>query len=409
MINGIILNEQQERIKNEAVYWYHHSSEQVFEIDGLAGTGKSVLIGQILRELNLDVNQYLPMSYTGQASIVMRTRGFYTAKSIHASLYEVIEVDDESDILAARFGARGKRKEFKLRSFIDPAIRLFFIDEAYMVPKWMVKDILSFGIKVIVAGDAHQLPPVGDDPAFLTGNNIHHLTQLMRQAENDPIVYLSHRASKGLPIHSGQYGNNVMVIDDCDFMPQMIGWANTLVCGTNKTRESLNAYVRQLAKFDGNFPHYGERIICRKNNWEVCVDGISLANGLAGTVVNNPDPSGFNGNTFLVNFKPDLTDKVFYNVPVDYEYFIAPFNRKNEIKAGHNKWGFGELFDFSYALTTHLSQGAEYPNLVYFEEFLRYDLQCQLNYTGITRAKQGLIYVKKKNKYIQIPGYKPIL
>ena len=96
MVNNIILNDQQEKIKNAAVHWFRYESEQVFEIAGPAGTGKSVLIGQILRELGLEVNQVAPMSFTGQASIVMRTRGFSNARSIHSTLYELVEVDDDS-------------------------------------------------------------------------------------------------------------------------------------------------------------------------------------------------------------------------------------------------------------------------------------------------------------------------
>ena len=46
----VILNEQQEKIKNEAIHWFNFESKQLFEIDGQAGTGKSVLIGQILKE-----------------------------------------------------------------------------------------------------------------------------------------------------------------------------------------------------------------------------------------------------------------------------------------------------------------------------------------------------------------------
>ena len=396
----VILNEEQEKIKNEAIHWFLYESEQVFEIAGPAGTGKSVLIGQILRELNLEINQVAPMSFTGQASIVMRTRGFPNARSIHSTLYELVDVEDDSEILAAKFGARGKKKEFRLRTFIDPAIRLFFIDEAWMVPDFMVKDILSFGIKVIVAGDQHQLPPVGGNPGFLTGYGVHYLTQLMRQAENDPIVYLASRAMNGLPLHLGQYGRNVLVINDDDIIPQMFGFSNCIICGTNKTREIMNGYVRWLAGYsDSIMPRYGERIICRKNNWEMCIDGIALANGLAGTVVNNPDPMAFDGQIFKVNFKPDLTDRVFWDVPINYKYFVAPFDEKNGMKSSFDaKWMLGELFDYAYALTTHLAQGSEYESCMYIEEYLRYDIQKQLNYTGITRAKQFLIYVKKNKK-----------
>ena len=406
-MTNIILNEDQERIKNKAVEWFRSSSEQVFEIDGPAGTGKSVLIAAILRELNLSINQYLPMAYTGQASIVMRTRGFPTARSIHSSLYELEEYIDENDRLNLVFGKPvKKRKRFVLNKFLSPTICLFFIDEAYMVPKWMVKDILSFGIKVIACGDAHQLPPVGDQPGFLTGYNINHLTKLMRQSENNPIVYLSHRAMNGLPIHTGMYGNDAMVINDTDFIPEMIGFVDCVCCGTNKTRESMNRYVRKLAGYEGKLPKVGERIICRKNNWDISIDGISLANGLAGTVVQAP--TVFKGDYFNIDFLPDLSQYVFENLILNYEYFSGTPEVKNEMKSSFeiNRYIDGEFFDFAYCLTTHLCQGSEYNNLIYIEEFLNKQIQNQLIYTGITRAKHKLIYIKKTNKYFSFGSVK---
>lgn len=405
----ITLNPQQEIIKNQAVNWFLNESSQVFEIDGPAGTGKSVLIGQILKELGLKPYEVAAMAYTGQASIVMRMRGFPTARSIHSTLYELIEVEDEDTRMAETFGVSTKKKVFTLRKEIDPAIRLFFIDEGYMVPREMVNDILSFGIKVIVAGDAHQLPPVGGEPGFLTGYGVHHLTQLMRQSESNPIVYIANRAMNGEPIHNGSYsskgygGQNVLVINDDEFLPGMIGFADCLLCGTNKTREILNSQVRKLAGFEGIYPHHGERLVCRKNDWERSLDGIALANGLAGTVVNNPDISE-NGKIFTINFKPDMVNGVFFGVPVNYDYFISDFEKKKAIKSSFNKWTVGELFDYAYALTTHLAQGSEYGNCVYIEEFMRHQIQNQLNYTAATRAVKTLIWVKKKQQYFYTPG-----
>jgi exodeoxyribonuclease-5 len=404
---NIILNAQQEKIKNEAIHWFKYESEQVFEIHGPAGTGKSVLIFSILQELGLAVNEIAPMSYTGQAAIVMRTKGFPNAKSIHSTLYEVIEVPEEADTLAAKFGVKGVKHIFRLKPYMEPAIKLFIVDEAYMVPAKMVKDIKSFGIKILAAGDSNQLPPINDDPGFLTGYGVHNLTQLMRQAYNDPIVYLSRRALKGEPIHSGTYGN-VMVINDTDVIPEMMGFVDCVLCGTNKTRQLMNSYVRSLAGFYGDLPKYGERVICRKNNWERVLDSIALANGLAGTVVNNPDPTSFNSDgTFNINFLPDLTNRVFTDVPLNYNYFIASYEQKSTMKSSYEaKWLTGELFDFAYALTVHLSQGAEYSNVLYIEEFMHQQIQKQLNYTAITRAKSSLIYVKKTNKYFRLPGVK---
>ena len=56
----IILNEEQEKIRQLAVSWFFNSSEQLFEYSGPAGTGKSVLIFEILKSLGLkDSNSFL--------------------------------------------------------------------------------------------------------------------------------------------------------------------------------------------------------------------------------------------------------------------------------------------------------------------------------------------------------------
>lgn len=402
---NVVLTDEQEKIKNEAVNWFHNSSDQVFSVSGGAGTGKTLLIAKILEALNLKIYEYLPLAYTGQAAIVMRTRGFTTAKSIHSALYEVIE-DTDRTAINMQFGVPFKQKKFKLKQFIDPNIRLFFIDEGYMVPESMVKDILSFGVKVIVAGDPNQLPPINDNPGFLVGEGIHRLTKLMRQAQDSAIVYLANRAVNGLPIHCGQYGNDVLVIPEEDFIPEMVGFADCICCGTNRTRETINSYVRNLAGFRGVVPWRGERLICRKNDWQIEQDGIALANGLTGTVLNQPSPLRYNKDTFSIDFKPDLVNTIFFGIEVNQKYLTSPTDIKNEMKnMDSNRYDYemGEFFDYAYALTTHLCQGSEYQNGIYIEEFMKPQMQNQLNYTGITRFKNKLIYIKKKNRFFTIP------
>ena len=50
----ILLNTEQEFVKNKAVEWYYNGKNQVFEYDGLPGTGKSVTLMEIVRTLGLD-------------------------------------------------------------------------------------------------------------------------------------------------------------------------------------------------------------------------------------------------------------------------------------------------------------------------------------------------------------------
>ena len=98
-----------------------------------------------------------------------------------------------------------------------------------------------------------------------------------------------------------------------------------------------------------------------------------------------------------MSFKPDLFNGTFEDIAIDYDYFVAPFNLKNEMKK--RRWATGYKFDYAYCITTHLSQGGQFPNVIYFEEYMNQDIQNRINYTAITRATQNLIYVKKKKKF----------
>src|SRR5699024_2516034 len=99
------------------------------------------------------------------------------------------------------------------------------------------------------------------------------------------IVYLADRARHGQPIHCGVYGNRVLVINDTEMTEKMLHDVGNIICGTNKTRDYFNQYCRRLYNHHSAFPEYGERVICRENNWFIEQDNIALANGLSGYVV----------------------------------------------------------------------------------------------------------------------------
>ena len=394
------MNYLQQKFHDEAVDWFLNSSEQLFEIAGAAGTGKTFLIFEILRSLGLRPENYLAMTYTGQAAIVMRTRGFMSARTIHSSLYEVIEYVD-NDNINTHFGTPVKKKSFRKREFIDPNIRLFFIDEAWMVPDYMVRDIKSFGIKIITCGDPNQLPPVGANPGFLINSNIHMLTEIMRQSLNNPIVYLANRILKGQPIHCGIYGNSVLVIEEDEFDERMIGLVDVVGVCTNNSRKRINSRVRQICGYESPLPYHGERIICNVNDWNIEYEGISLANGLSGTMYGMPKMNPKDNQTFFMDFAPDYTHYVFPNLCTNIEYFSANQDRQNDmrslVKSKFNNIN-GLLFDYGYASTIWKLQGSEYDNVLYMEEFLNPQLKRACDYTAVTRAKQKLIIVKQKIK-----------
>lgn len=408
-MNNIILNDDQEKVVEAALKFLRDDNRQVFEFDGPAGSGKSVVLHEIVRRSHLNYNQIAPQSYTGAAACVMRTRGFQTARSIHSWLYELTKVEkkvfptDNSNPFN-KYNTQLNKQEFEYKFIpkepgsLNPEIKVFIIDEGYMVPDYMKKDILKHGIKVIVAGDANQLPPIGGNPAFLTGNNVMHLTKIMRQAENNPIIYLATRARLGQPIHCGLYGNRALVIEDTDLTNDMVLDVGNIICGTNHTRDFFNNKVREMLKLDPYFPSLGERIICRNNNWQRTQDNIALANGLAGVISSPVSMNSFTGDVLRIDFLPDLLEHPFENLYINYKYLNANYADRQAIKESKFQFNNGELFEYAYALTTHLAQGGEYPCGIFYEEFLRSNIQRQLCYTGITRFKEYMIYVKKSIK-----------
>lgn len=392
------LNKKQKYIVDEAVKFYKQGNEQVFQISGNPGTGKSVVLNAIADRLGLNRERIAPMAFMGAAAIVMRLKGMYNARTIHSWLYTPVDtpVTDKlgNTIMDEYFNRPKMHLGFEPKPLSDKDI--IFIDEGGMVPYSLKNEIESRGLPIIVAGDRDQLDPVMDKPAYLSEGKIYVLDEIMRQAENSAIIYLSQRAKNGLPIHNGYYGN-VLVIYEDELSPEMILSSNIIICGKNATRDKYNKYVRQdLLNIYSDIPMYGEKVVCRKNNWNIDIAGINLANGLTGSVVNWPDVSSFDGKTFKIDFKPDLLNIPFQGLTCDYRYFTAEHAARQYIKK--DPYSTGEKFELAYAITTHMSQGSEYNKGIYIEEYMGPDITKKLNFVGISRFKQSCTYVKKRRK-----------
>ena len=398
----INLTPKQQKVVDEAVNWYYNSPEQIFQFAGNPGTGKSVVMNEIIRAIGLKEEAVAPMAYIGAAAINMRLKGMKNAKTIHSWIYEPIEVpilDANGEIVYNKYFNRPEvRTSYATKQL--PDIKLFAIDEGGTVPLRMRKDILSSGKKVLVAGDLDQLPPVSDTPAFLTDGRVYVLDEIMRQAKNSAIIYLCQRAKRGLPIHTGVYGNEVIVLEEKDFeviAPQIFQTAGVVLCGKNETRSKYTDIIRhRILGKTSNLPDMGEKLICRKNDWRMTSGGINLTNGLCGRVMNQPDVSSFDGKCFRIDFMPDLNPIPFLNIPVDYEFFTADNARRKDMKAFN--YCNGEAFEFGYVQTVHLAQGSQWRTGVYFEEYLPSN-NNQLHYTALSRFRSKCIYVKKNRKY----------
>jgi exodeoxyribonuclease-5 len=394
MILDRLTDEQQSLVK-DCYHWFYNSDDLVFEYAGGPGTGKSYVLDFIIEYLKIDRACIAPMAFTGAAAVNMRTKGLLNAGTIHSWIYNtsITQKKDKDGIYVVdEYFNRPKETINFVPKVKLNHIKLIIIDEAYMVPIEMKNDIEKFGIKILACGDWNQLPPVNSMPAYLNDpEKVKLLTKTMRQSEWSSIVKLAYNVLNGFPISNGYYGD-VLVINEDELTDQMIMSSDVVICSKNATREFYNNKIRKIYGFNGKTPQYGERVICRSNNKDEIVDGINLANGLIGTVVNYPDVSGFDGKTFKMLFKPDLLDNAF-DIKISYKYFTAPYQQKDILK--NDRYLEGEKFEFGYAITAHLSQGSQFNNVIVIDEPMFGNINNRLAYVAITRAKRRLIYVKR--------------
>lgn len=403
----IVYTDEQCDLIDKAVSWYHSGSDQVFEFDGPPGSGKSLILNEIIRTLDLDpMTEVAPMSFTGAASIVMRTKGLYSAKTAHSWLYNVVPVEmrDKNGkiILDQLLNVPIMVPKFIPVEKLNDSIKLIVVDEAYSMPQSLRPIIEKFGIKILACGDKNQLPPVNDRPAFLTNNNIFHLNRIMRQQGREDINYIANRVGNGLPIINGYYGN-CMVIDAEDLNDNMLMWADCIICGKNKTRDAINKKIRAINGYNSDLPKYGEKVVARNNNWLESVitatgQEINICNGLIGTVVSNPDVSSYDGKMFSMAFRPDLVPQVIFNTRCNYKHMIADNDERVLIR--NNKWELGNKFEYAYCITAHIAQGSQFHRVVYIEEPMHPSIQNNINLVGASRADRQLIYVKRSNNKI---------
>lgn len=340
-------------------------AKQVFRLFGFAGTGKSTLAREIARLTNGVV---LFAAFTGKAALVMRSKGCANACTIHALIYKVEEQLDGTVL-------------FKLNpSSAVLAAKLVIIDECSMVSDELARDLLSFGTKVLVLGDPAQLPPVKGTGYFTEAVPDIMLTEIHRQAADNPIIRMSMDVREGKRLCVGAYGDSKIITGRPD--PEEVLAADQVLVGTNRTRRSCNMRIRQLKCFPGTVPRRSERLVCLRNNREK-----GLLNGGLWTV----DSPGDESKIVRMDVKSEDDTTITKPVPVEVplEFFLGeeaalpyPYRRKYD------------EFDFGYALTVHKSQGSQWQNLMLFDESGVFrDISARHLYTAITRAADRITIV----------------
>ena len=392
---GIVLEGQQKLVKDEIIKYKKNPYKPYLYYSGRAGTGKTTVIMCAIQEMGLDSNKYIAVAYTGKAVMVLMQHGL-RAMTIHSLIYNLVMRKVPEDYVDANGDLKTKTKmkmEFVLKDKLPDEIEVIILDEMGMVSDELMRDLMSFGIPIIMMGDHNQLPPVigkssiMDKPDFV-------LTKIMRQAEGDPIVYLANLVLDDYPLQLGEYGLS-RVIDDYEITNKLIEDFDVIICNKNKERDEMNRIIRCDLLHRPEFkPVLGDKVICRQNNYDRVIDGFFLTNGMTG-VITDIDYSRMHRNAITISFQPDfMEDKEFDFLDIDYKYLISSYDERKEYGLTSNN-----KFEWGNALTTHLTQGSEYKDVFYMDSFFQtHELTKRIRYTAITRAKHSITIVKKPEK-----------
>src|SRR3954452_1976144 len=234
---------QQEEALRRVAAWLKAGTPQLFRLLGYAGTGKTTLARHVAEAVEGEVAFG---AFTGKAASVLRQKGCHDASTIHSMIYRTRESDEGGPLFALNRSGPAAKAD------------LIIIDECSMVDAELGRDLLSFGVPVLVLGDPAQLPPIQGGGFFTEVEPDVMLTEVHRQAQDNPIVRLSMDIRAGEYLEPGRYGESEVVRKN-DLEPQRVLEADQVLVGRNNTRRSYNARLRERRGFYGAMPSAGDK------------------------------------------------------------------------------------------------------------------------------------------------------
>lgn len=349
----------------------------VFKLMGYAGTGKTTLAKEIAEKLNWKVAF---MAFTGKAAHVLRKKGCVGASTIHQSIYKIDETSEPGNL------------KFTLNdyAFFDRRPKCIIVDEVSMVNEEIGGDLMSFGIPILVLGDTAQLPPVSGAGFFTNGQPDVLLTEIHRQAQDNPIIRLATMVREGRMPPRGEYGQSrvTSAVDDGDFLG-----AGQVIVGKNDTRRSFNARFRDMLGFatQNPLPVTGEKLICLRNNHRLGFLNGSMwkSKHIEGYPVPMPGVNPSNPETLWARLSPEDDEEREIGVHLLTAYFTG-----NE---PHYPGPDDIHMDYGYTITAHKSQGSEWEHVIIIDESGVFrESRWKWLYTAITRASQKVDLVVRR-------------
>lgn len=367
----------------------------VLVITGGPGTGKTTIINAIIRLCEAEGLEVCLAAPTGRAAKRMEEATGHSAQTIHR-LLGVKTLNENS-----------RQQSFEKNEDEPIETDVIIIDESSMVDIMLMHGLLKAvqdGTRLILVGDANQLPSVGAGNVLKDIINsgiikVEKLTEIFRQAQESGIITNAHK------INNGEYPDLSKKDNDFFFMKRYnINELLSLIVGLVTTRlpkyldcdpikdiqvltpmrktpigvislntllqENLNppSSDKREKEFRKVIFREGDKVMQIKNNynteWKTVENGKIIDEGTG----------VFNGDEGIINY-----------IDEDNEYIEVIFD---DTKVVHYEFSQLDELELSYAVTIHKSQGSEYKAIVMpvhsGPEML---MNRNLLYTGLTRAK----------------------
>lgn len=367
-------------------------------ITGGPGTGKTTIIKCIIDILKRKNMSYVLAAPTGRAAKRITETTGENAKTIHR-LLEITKVEE---------GDFDSQVDFPI-DVIDADVVI--VDEASMIDVLLMNNLvkgLKSNSKLIIVGDADQLPSVGPGKVLkdIIESGIAHtifLTEIYRQSAKSDIIMSAHAIKAGEHI-TFKKDNTDMYFIESDSVDDVVKEIQSLVdyrlkakydegflgdiqiltpikksaIGTyelNKVLQKikLNPTDNMIHRKSGDRVFYEEdKVMQVVNNYDKNYD----LDGVQGTGIYNGDM----GRIIKINTAE--------------QYLTVEFDDRRRAK-----YDFDELdeLEHAYAITVHKSQGSEF-NTVIIPLYICYEKLFNRNllYTAMTRAKNLLIFVGRQ-------------